>query len=53
VLGHKKEETTRRFYSYVDQSEAFQLFDTHVLRMRDEALRPARKDTVVRKRSKP
>jgi integrase len=53
VLGHRKEETTRRFYSYVDQSDAFKLFDTHVLRIREDALRPRRKDPVVRGRSKP
>jgi hypothetical protein len=53
VLGHRKEETTRRFYSYVDQSEAFQLFDTHVLRIRADALQPRRRDPEVRKRSKP
>jgi len=53
VLGHKKEETTRRFYSYVDQSEAFQLFDSNVLRIREDALRPRPKDPVVRRRSKP
>jgi hypothetical protein len=53
VLGHKKEETTRRFYAFVEQSDAFQLFDKHVLRIREEALRPARKNSVARKRPKP
>jgi integrase len=52
VLGHTKEETTRRFYCHVEQSEAFQLFDTNVLRIREEALRPHRKDPAVRKRPK-
>jgi integrase len=53
VLGHRKEETTRRFYSYVDQSEAFQLFDKHVLRIRVDAFQPRRKDPVVRRKVKP
>jgi integrase len=43
VLGHRDGETTIRFYAFVEQSDAFRLFDTHVLRIRDEALRPGRK----------
>jgi integrase len=49
VLGHRDGETTRRFYAFVEQSQAFQLFDEHILRVRDEALRPSRKAKVVRK----
>ncbi len=42
VLGHRDGETTRRFYAFVEQSDAFRLFDAHVLRIRDDALRPSR-----------
>jgi integrase len=45
VLGHRDGETTMRFYASVEQSEAFRMFDTHVLQIRDEALRPSRKKT--------
>jgi hypothetical protein len=31
-----------RFYASVQQSDAFQLFDTHVLQIREEAMRPRR-----------
>jgi len=52
VLGHRDGETTRRFYAFVEQSDAFRLFDAHVLRIREEALRPGRKATVIRKGGK-
>jgi integrase len=42
VLGHKDANTTMRFYASVQQSDAFQLFDTHVLQIREEAMRPRR-----------
>jgi hypothetical protein len=42
VLGHKDGQTTIRFYAFVEQSDAFRLFDSHVLRIREEALRPGR-----------
>ena len=46
VLGHKDAETTMRFYAHVEQSDAFRMFDTHVLQMREEALRPSRRRAV-------
>jgi len=52
VLGHRNEETTRRFYSYVEQSDAFRLFDANVLRIREDALRPRQKAPAPRKGSK-
>lgn len=48
VLGHRDGETTRRFYAFVEQSDAFRQFDAHVLRIRDEALRPRRGSIKVR-----
>jgi integrase len=42
VLGHKNVATTLRFYAFIEQSEAFRLFDQHVLDIREAALRPAR-----------
>jgi integrase len=41
VLGHRDGNTTMRFYAFVEQSDAFRLFDTHVLQIRGEALRPS------------
>jgi hypothetical protein len=32
-----------RFYASIEQSDAFRLFDSHVLQVREEALRPSRK----------
>jgi integrase len=43
VLGHRDGETTRKFYAFVEQSDAFRVFDAHVLGIREEALRPSRK----------
>jgi hypothetical protein len=40
VLGHRDGATTRRFYAFVEQSDAFRMFDQHVLDLRDGALRP-------------
>ena len=45
VLGHRDGNTTMRFYACVEQSDAFRLFDTHVLRIREEAMRPSRGST--------
>jgi integrase len=45
VLGHRDGETTMRFYASIEQSEAFRMFDTHVLQIREEVLRPSRKRT--------
>jgi integrase len=42
VLGHRDATTTMRFYAHVEQSDAFRLFDSHVLRIREEAIRPSR-----------
>jgi integrase len=42
VLGHRDGETTRRFYTFIEQSDAVRLFDANVLRLREAALRPAR-----------
>jgi integrase len=42
VLGHQDGETTRKFYAFVEQSDAFRVFDAHVLGIREEALRPGR-----------
>lgn len=44
VLGHKQVETTMRFYAHIQQSDAFRLFDTHVLQIREDAMRPRRRD---------
>jgi hypothetical protein len=52
VLGHRDGNTTRRFYAFVEQSDAFGLFDEHVLRIRGDALRPRRKPVAIRKGSK-
>jgi integrase len=41
VLGHKDGEITIRFYAFIEQSDAFRLFDSHVLRIREEARDPA------------
>jgi integrase len=49
VLGHRDGETTRRFYTFVEQSDAFRLFDAHVLRIRDQVLRPHGKSAGVHK----
>jgi integrase len=43
VLGHRDADTTLRFYASIEQSDAFRLFDSHVLQVREEALRPSRK----------
>ena len=50
VLGHRDGETTRRFYAFLEQSDAFRLFDAHVLRIRDEVLHPRRRGATIRKR---
>jgi len=42
VLGHKQVETTMRFYAHIQQSDAFRLFDTHVLQIREDAMQPRR-----------
>jgi integrase len=52
VLGHRDGETTRRFYAFVEQSQAFQLFDQHVLNLRDSALRPSKTATTASKGSR-
>ena len=49
VLGHTDATTTMRFYAHVEQSDAFRLFDNHVLRIREEAIRPTRKPVSRRK----
>jgi len=49
VLGHKDAEMTMRFYAHVEQSDAFRMFDAHVLHLRDEALRPSRTKAVPRR----
>ena len=43
VLGHRSVTTTERFYAFIEQSDAFRMFDQHVLRMREDFLRPGRK----------
>jgi integrase len=43
VLGHRDGETTQRFYASVEQSDAFRMFDRHILQIREEALRPSGK----------
>ena len=43
VLGHRHVETTMRFYTEIQQSEAFRLFDQNVLQLREEAMRPTRR----------
>jgi site-specific recombinase XerD len=40
VLGHHHSDTTRKFYAFVEQADAFRVFDAHVLSIREEALRP-------------
>ena len=45
VLGHRDLETTNRFYADIQQSDAFRLFDKHILEMRQETLRPGRGKT--------
>jgi integrase len=42
VLGHKDGDTTRKFYAFIEQQQAFQLFDQFMLNVRDSALRPTR-----------
>ncbi len=49
VLGHKDAATTMRFYAFVEQSEAFRLFDSHVLQIRDEFLHPSRRGGASRR----
>jgi integrase len=49
VLGHKDGMTTMRFYAFIEQSDAFRMFDTHILQIRDEALRPRRRTAMARK----
>ena len=49
VLGHKDAATTMRFYAFVEQSEAFRLFDSHVLQIRDEFLHPSRQGGASRR----
>ena len=43
VLGHSDAETTIRFYASIEQSEAFRRFDSHVLQLRENSLRPSRR----------
>lgn len=43
VLGHRDAATTIRFYAGIEQSDAFRLFDTHILELREEAIRPGRR----------
>ncbi len=43
VLGHRDATTTMRFYAFIEQSDAFRLFDEHILNMRNEVLRPGRR----------
>ncbi len=43
VLGHRDVATTMRFYASIETSDAFRQFDTHVLQVREEALRPSRR----------
>lgn len=52
VLGHKDGQTTIRFYAFIEQSDAFRLFDSHVLRIREEALRPTRR-ALSKKKAQP
>lgn len=40
VLGHTDGQTTMRFYASIEQSDAFRMFDSHVLQIREEVLRP-------------
>jgi hypothetical protein len=49
VLGHRDGETTMRFYASIEQSDAFRAFDTHVLKIREEAMRPTRTRTTPAK----
>ena len=42
VLGHRDLETTNRFYADIEQSDAFRLFDKHILEIREESIRPGR-----------
>lgn len=42
VLGHRDATTTMRFYAFIEQSDAFRIFDQHVLQIRKEMLRPSR-----------
>lgn len=43
VLGHRDATTTMRFYAFIEQSDAFRMFDEHILNIRNEALRPGRR----------
>lgn len=52
VLGHRNGDTTRRFYEFTEQLDAFRLFDEHILRIREELLRPSHKFTLIKKGSK-
>ena len=48
VLGHKDADTTLRFYTYIEQSDAFGLFDKHVPQIREDVLQPTRKRAAFR-----
>lgn len=50
VLGHRDGETTQRFYASIEQSDAFRMFDRHILQIREEALRPSGKRSARGKR---
>lgn len=50
VLGHRDGTTTMRFYAFIEQSEAFRMFDEHVLQIRQEILRPSRRTKPPRQR---
>ena len=43
VLGHRDVATTTTFYASIEQSEAFHRFDTHILQLREDSLRPSRR----------
>jgi integrase len=43
VLGHRDVATTTTFYASIEHSEAFRRFDTHILQLREDSLRPSRR----------
>lgn len=49
VLGHRDSATTLRFYAFIEQSDAFRMFDEHVLQTRKEFLRPSRRPRPLKK----
>lgn len=52
VLGHRDLETTNRFYADIQQSDAFKLFDEHILEIREDTLRPRREKVTARQRGR-